>query len=165
FARIRGCWVGRKELNNPPTAVGGNLQHLASACLGGRWSGQNGSNEQETCNDLKRGKHHFRRVFLECQLSDHKAVTSHRTPKLALLRALLLLFVGEALAITFQPGFQVLRRLFQFIAVQQPAPKRFKKRSRTNVVSQLLVSLLLSTFCYGNKKLFIKCCQPALHAP
>src|SRR5262245_10199349 len=89
--------------------------------------------------------------------------TRRRPPKLALLGALLLLFVGEALAITFQPGFQVLCRLFQFIAVQQTAPERFKKRTRTNVVSQLLVSLLLRTFSYGNEKFFIKRCQPALH--
>src|SRR5687768_2535167 len=66
------------------------------------------------------------------------------------------LFFVETLLIFLQPGFEIVRGFFEFVAVEQAAPQRFEERAGANVVGQLFVCLLVSTFRDRDEKLFVK---------
>src|ERR1044072_2974467 len=73
-------------------------------------------------------------------------------------------FFVEALLIFFEPGFQILCGFLEFVAVQESATERFKKRARANVVSELLVRFLVGAFRERHEEFFIKRGKPAFDA-
>jgi hypothetical protein len=52
-----------------------------------------------------------------------------------LRRKFAFLFFVESLLIFLDPGFEILRCLFEFVAIQQTAAQRFEERARPDVVS------------------------------
>src|SRR5215213_1570211 len=58
------------------------------------------------------------------------------------------LFFVETFLIFLKPCFEIVSGLLELVAIQQPATQRFKKRARADVVSELLVSFLVSPFCH-----------------
>src|SRR4030095_1548790 len=81
---------------------------------------------------------------------------------LSLLR-FTLLFFGIPLLILRQPTFQILRRLFQLVAVQQPATQSLEERTRTNVVGELFICFLFSSLTNRDEQLLVKCGEAALN--
>jgi hypothetical protein len=53
-----------------------------------------------------------------------------------------LLFLYKALAVALEPEIEFLSCLFQLIAIQESATKRFEKCAGSDVVSELLISLV-----------------------
>ena len=74
------------------------------------------------------------------------------------------LFFVETLLVLFQPRFEIVRRLFELVAVQQTTAQGFEERSRANVVSELFVGLQLGAYGDRDEELFIQRCQPAFDA-
>src|SRR6185369_7724722 len=73
-------------------------------------------------------------------------------------------FVVETFLILLQPRLEISRGFFEFVAIQQPASQRFKKRACANVVSELLVRFLVRAFGNADEKFFIQRCEPALNS-
>src|SRR5258705_10703219 len=78
--------------------------------------------------------------------------------------AFLFLLFGKTFLILCKPTLQILSCLLQFVAVQQTASERLKKRASTNVIREFFVSFLIGTFRNCNKKLLVKRSETALHS-
>src|SRR5262245_9972856 len=57
-----------------------------------------------------------------------------------------LLFFVESFLIFLDPGFEIFRGFFEFVAVQQASTQCLEKSSRADVVGELFVSLLVGSF-------------------
>src|ERR1041384_6507420 len=66
-----------------------------------------------------------------------------------LLLAFRLLFFNEARAVAFDPAFEIVRRLLQFVGVDETAPQGLKEGAGANVVGEFVVSLVRRAFGRG----------------
>ena len=56
------------------------------------------------------------------------------------------LFLAETLLVFLQPGFKIVRGLFEFVAIEQATTQRFEECASTNVVGELFVSFEFGSF-------------------
>src|SRR5829696_2800539 len=75
-----------------------------------------------------------------------------------------LVFVEEALAVAFDPVFEVAGGLLELVGVDEAAAQRLEEGARAHVVGELVVSLVRRPLGRRDEELFVERGEPALDA-